>query len=745
MKVLIASVDAEYHTPKQEKIILHNKKGEELSAKTIIDYKYVLFGIYLPQHDTYKYYYKSHLDHVLNYLLNFAVEHQYTHITVYSFYLYAELQFLVEHLLKAVKRRKCKIEIVEENKKNKLLAYDNNNNVVLVIHSLSNSLFVEYVDESSISIRFIDIAKLTNATNLEELVSTFLVEDEEYKGLKKKRDTIADWTEDDIIRYNKLDCIYQYRALKAFEDKMMQMCDELILHNSKLTSKLIKIIDYNTYSFGQVLVRLIRHRDVRQLLRYESIVSDNEKLIKYMQKHRIQDDIEVVKQKYSKCKLLYRGGGMIMNFCDILPKQIRDAYMVDFVSLYPISLIIALSYVPETMANLQFLSNSSNDADMNEFMILKLEKLMKVDDKYFFAYVEYEHNKDVVLGKRYSKYNEHDEEITKQTYYVKRGVEWFSKHELSMFEQLGVSIKSVKEIIYWDISQYSTLQNDIKTLLLKRIEYKKKKDNMSYLLKIALNSLYGKFAQYVTVTSITNKLIASMITAISRYIMLKMYYLLKKQNVEIYHTATDSVICNSFRDEYITELTEEIKRHINVDTVISVEVEPPNTTYIFSLKHYAIVQNDKVVKYAHLGLHLQRNSVYGFAHKLIENFDGVSKSMSLLRQGIREGKKDDRCIVMSQWQRESFFRVNDVLHLAQTVDVHDFDNALMLLAKACVEEYTYITRHDTKKMYNDNKYFTDIFEAMQYEHLYCQRVYRLKESIKKNKRLHVRVRNISMC
>ncbi|MEM4318089.1 MAG: hypothetical protein QXQ68_08540, partial [Candidatus Nitrosocaldaceae archaeon] len=117
----------------------------------------------------------------------------------------------------------------------------------------------------------------------------------------------------------------------------------------------------------------------------------------------------------------------------------------------------------------------------------------------------------------------------------------------------------------------------------------------------------------------------------------KIAYILKEQGVQVYHFATDSIICSNFNYDMIKQVHDEIVQYINVDKVMSVEIDPSlaDTCRIVRHKVYAFFNNkeDELVKEAHHAIHLDRNNKKQEMLRLIKTLDEGKHILHFIREG----------------------------------------------------------------------------------------------------------------
>lgn len=676
-RVIYLSIDTEFHTPKRKVIQLTNKKGKPLTPITKVEYDYVLIGVYDPQMDAY--FHTQTAKDFWNLVQKISEIHKCSYVVIYSFFLYAELQFLLYPIFKDWNI------IVDSGKKGDNLYIVKDDKNKCMIQPLGNSLLVDLVYKG-INCRFIDIMKLTNALSLKELVRGVIGENSKYESFKEGRSSIDRWKEKDIIEYNKMDCFYQFVSLLEFE----KLCKRVFKDES------IKVISYDIYTFGQVLINYFRKYDTRLILYWGKMVEDMTKLQNYLRKIKDREHTPAeLRAIYESISKTYKGGGFIHNLVPCKPYVVEDSKMIDFISLYPVSLLIALNHMPSSMLEVKHIK-----IDDSEYMNTKLKEYLDAP-KYFFAYVQYEWMEGVPLVPLYV-YSKFEGEEQREVVYARQGTTWIGKDELKQFLKMGMRVVKCKELLVWDDFEYKEIKNIIKRLIEERINFKESNPSLAYILKIALNSLYGKFAQQVSITSISNMLVASMITSISRYLMARIIDMLWQRGVKIFHIATDSLIVNTFQQEYIEEVHKEVESRSGIKLKKIVNEEVAGTCYIFSLKHYYYPNT----KYAHLGIHLPKDiNKFAFANMLVEHFDKVIKSIGSCYQGYTKHKQ----VFTSSWKRVGYLKIKDYIKILQSLPDNERAKALELLCSTIEEDYTYIAKGDLK-LNIDGEPFMDIDE-----------------------------------
>ncbi|MEM4318120.1 MAG: hypothetical protein QXQ68_08695, partial [Candidatus Nitrosocaldaceae archaeon] len=337
----IFSIDAEYHTP------LYHKTQKY----TIIFYKYVLMGVYDVQQDVYDYLVfeydsnyetcEQYMNHISTSILNhlFSKLQEEENARVYSFYLSAELQFIFYTLA-----NNSTLHIIEDETKFKHFQLENDQYKTEVMYS-DRPLLVKITEKNTAkSLTFIDIQKLTNATTLESLVEGMGLSSEQYHQYKKQRKDIMQLSEDEIIEYNKLDCILQYKALLKFNEYLLKLL------NKEYTSKINSLLEGVT--MGSYLVKYF-HQYNKELQRYHMLTNKN---------FYTQEDTMLL-QKYQQYRdNFYYGGGINHNLVQF-NTTLEDVYMVDFNSLYPISMVIALTKLPARIEDIKHVINEKHEID----------------------------------------------------------------------------------------------------------------------------------------------------------------------------------------------------------------------------------------------------------------------------------------------------------------------------------------------------------------------------------------------
>lgn len=553
MKVL--AIDSEYWEPQYNTYRHFNKSGKELAPITYITYKNWFMGVY----DGTNYLSFSNQDDFYNYLISLNDD-----ILLLSYYVYAEAQFM--NFLVDSKKFQYKI-----------------------FHLGKTFIYRGKILANNKKISILDVQRLTNTTNFNELVEFILpkLNDNDinfFKEMKAKRANFNETNIDDIKRYNELDCKYLYLAYFAFIKYLKED-----LH--------LPLQDKVYFTFGQILADVVSQYDVKQIL--------PQKLKKL--KEEEQEIINFAKDSY-------QGGGIIHNLTPLYSRNLylENISIVDFTSLYPISLLLALKHFYNSIYDVEYIAYSHG---------ISLKSIK--EDEYYIAYCYFEFPNGTIpmCAIRYYHENEFKEEDSQYfTYYPLKGVRWMHKHELEMLQKLGMRVIKITKLIKWKVTPYNYLFDIINNWINERVQAKETNDKTkSYIMKIMLNSLYGKFVEHRE-NKIKNYILGSMITAFSRFIMLYATYLLWQKNITIYHFATDSLFVSIFKHDYVKELYEYLQSYgINLKQFFTVELEKANG-YVFRNKVYYMIDEQGKVKEAHHAIHLGRNDIKSFFEYLINNY-----------------------------------------------------------------------------------------------------------------------------
>lgn len=612
---MIVSIDSEFYSPTYHTITLQNKKGKDLKPITYINYNHVFFGCY----DGKDY---QVLDDPVKYFNSLAES-----TTVLTFFPYAEFQFL-QNLLK---------------QKHHLLP-------------LKNSFIFQFKNRNNMNIKFIDLMKLTNFNSLEELVNTYLPKStpdmDFWHEMKGKRAKIQELSENEIIHYNKLDCEYQYLAYKKFLDHIQYT---LGVNASKFIT------------FGQIVTEYFSKFDERGVLGQEKKDRSNNKNL----------------ELYDDLKHTYMGGGLIHNLAPLYSKKLYfdPLIIIDFISLYPTSLMFATDYFPASMDEVKMVYNNDDDPILGKKNI-KYE-LSDFKDLYYIALIDFEYDDDAIPLTAVKVYQEGSLDSKEQiTIFPKRGRRWCHKHELEQLQRMGMRVTKIYKVYYWIPSPYHKLKNELNRLIIDRLKYKKENVAVANLYKLLLNSLYGKMAQHEVekgkktyLNQIRNILIASMITGISRYIMLKSIDLLWQHDIKVYHMATDSLFVDDFKHSYMQQLYTELNNHGISFTKEFFNEEIRGRGYIFKNKVYYVTDLQKH-KFAHHAIHLPKSSdeKMKFFNWLIQNYQTLQFGNAKI------------------FQRDGYLKVDEWLNL----QTHTYQDIYFLFSKPIIESYTFRYIHDDK-------------------------------------------------
>lgn len=630
----VFSIDAEYHTPMH----LQTEKF------TVIYYKWVLMGVYDVQNDNYDYLifnydnfnsYEDYMHHISHSILKhlFGKLQDKEGARVYSFFLSAEMQFIFYALAE-----KSKFTLIDDSEKFKHFKLENEKYVTEVMYS-DRPLFIKITKRSTEkTLTFVDIQKLTNATTLEALVEGMGISNEQYHQYKIQRKDIKQMSTEEIINYNRLDCTLQYKALVKFNEYLLKLL------NPEYTSKINSLLEGVT--MGSYLVKYF-HQYNDELKRYYELMH---------QEFYTLEDIDLLEKYQQYRRLFYYGGGINHNLLQF-NTTLKDVYMVDFNSLYPISMVIALRKLPSKIEDIKHLTNEKHELDdlginisvnLNEL----ITKLSNNDNYYYFVKCKLRVNDSSLVCENVKQENtvidtfqaDTDREVMSRNVICKNMTVVLSKDEFVLeMQENNLEQCEILELWYWKVDKdsWDKLYTDTCALILKRLELKKQKDAsveanaLQYILKILLNSLYGKFAEK-RVTRLTYPILASLITAISRYIMRKIAYTLKKHNVQVYHFATDSIICSNFDYSMINKMHNEITQYIAVDKIMSVEIEPSAASVCRVIRHkiYAFFDNNnEIVKEAHHAIHLNRNNKKSEMKRLFATLDEGKRVLHFIREG----------------------------------------------------------------------------------------------------------------
>ncbi|MEM5810019.1 MAG: DNA polymerase [Candidatus Aenigmatarchaeota archaeon] len=551
MKIL--AIDSEYFNPSIYTYSHKNKHGKELKPIKYIKYKSWFMGVF----DGQNYLKFDNETDFYNYLLSLNDD-----IVLLSYYIFAEAQFM-NFLVDETKVKGYKLFNLGKTfiYKGKL-----NNDKILSI---------------------VDVQRLTNTTNFNELVEFILpkLNEEEagfFKVMKQQRASFNEANIDEIIRYNQLDCKYLYLSYFAFLNYLRE--------DLKLPLK-----DKVYYTFGQILVDVISHYDIYHLL-----------------PQRLQKLREEEQETINFAKDSYQGGGIIHNLAPLYNPSLhfKDLTIVDFTSLYPISLLLALKHFYSSINDVEYIAYSKG---------ISLKTLD--DNEYYIAYCYFEFPPSTIplCAVRFFNENEINEESQYFTYFPLKGARWIHKYELEILQKLGMKVIKITKLIKWKVKSYDYLFDKINNWINERVKAKECGDKTkSYIMKIMLNSLYGKFVEKRE-NSIKNYILGSMITAFSRFIILYSTYLLWQNNVKIYHFATDSLFVDKFKHDYVKELYQYLHSYgIQLEKFFTVEIENGNG-FIFRNKVYWVQSGEKI-KEAHHGIHLDKKDISHFFEWLKNNY-----------------------------------------------------------------------------------------------------------------------------
>ncbi|MEM4275122.1 MAG: hypothetical protein QXT65_04475 [Candidatus Nitrosocaldaceae archaeon] len=626
---MIVVYDTEYDN-RFEETYKYELKFNKKRYLNIIKYKEILHGIYIADIQTYKYFYDFY--EMLDYLCTLDKEHH-----LFSFWNYAELG--------TMDLSKCDIEIIE----------DIGNSVMLTFRYKNTKFHLK------------DVKKLTGATNLDNFCKTFIGRTP--KEHLKNYNHVYDMSKEQIIEYNKDDCISTYNALMVFYTKVNEIAKKQF--NVELPPLT------NFWSLGGIATYIIT-----QLDKEIGFLS--------LEKYLLESDIEVSQRKIKTNKISnlareiikklheehsYRGGGIIHNLLGLYStsKHIK-CEVHDFNSLFPVAGIVAANEMSE---------------NINDYIIiqLKLSDIYELLDKYKHKEInalvrvslELRNNKPPICAEAVSiKINDHF--VYKLCHPLKVKAQYYSLYELEELLNYGYVITEVFHAIVFKYGKITALTKWFSTLLTFKNNAESSEERQIY--KLFLNISYGKLAEK-RITKITNVIFASMLTSYARAFMINIVRNVLDRGDIIYHLATDSIFTSHYDSSYTLELQSKIREYYNITEIMKKEYE--GKIHVLKLKCY--VSDDKK-KEAHLGITCD-NPYEFWSSNLNEVFYMT---------------KHKRCKINMLKKYLDFYQItlSDIQHLPANLTLKEAEQIIKnqiltnLAGKELIEKYLYIFKDDFK-------------------------------------------------
>jgi len=316
----------------------------------------------------------------------------------------------------------------------------------------SGSLFDSYVS----------FREVIRRTFKDEVFSDEVIKEWKEDKSKRKDFEKVDLADEEIIRYNKLDCIATYQ-LAVIRDQIFPMDVKLTLPASAVGYILDHVNSDYVYHFY------------------------NGK--KYMGLPNLDQTVDVM-------KLLYKGGLFDSNKLGIFDK----VYKYDINSMYP----FMMSHLPE----LEVVRVSDNPKSFTIDTPMLDGTWFDDDAKYLRIYkICYKDNPKFIASKENGKLLR-----------VKESCTSVFDFEIMQNGKLIIKDFEVKGMIELRIKRRNVFERVINEIYSKRLELKKKKDPFEKVYKLIMNSSYGKFGERIMTSDsrYKNATYASMITALGR-------------------------------------------------------------------------------------------------------------------------------------------------------------------------------------------------------------------------------------
>jgi hypothetical protein len=496
----------------------------------------------------------------------------------------------------------AELSVHQQNFYDKLTNYGINLNKI-VKKGKSYILFLEKEDKK---LQFLDIMHVSGAVNLDEFCNLYLRESpKDYlRSLNVKHDEnlVNNLTFDQLMEYNKRDCMMTYEAYQAF----IQYMRDFIHKNFH-----VNLDTKHLFTLGSFASRILRE--------LEKTYSGNILSIFAKYKQTLNKNINAYNSELEELINIglqsYMGGGIILNFCPPRSK-FEHAYMYDVVSLYPISALLMSQIAPSLVRDIQR-SNESLSRFLDDYTLDGL------------VYAKLKLKNSSILPYAGMKANTHAYQLN--LFYPKTIQRWFTFTELRVLlkdyeilqeDRDQLTSFSNKYTYFWQNTRNLAIYTYFDTLLAQKVKIDKHTDPINYNLnKLLLNIAYGKLVEKEKEKEYFPKLftpiLGSYLTSISRSIMYLIHQLTSYQTK---HFATDSLIIPNQVDTDLvfTEVKnrfKEFKREFPAyyTKLMSSEIENEEINIIKCKQYF------NTHKEAHHAIHAPKGKAYEILRLLMES------------------------------------------------------------------------------------------------------------------------------